>query len=52
MRIGFLGWGSLLWEGGTEFDKYHDEWNFDDPQLQIEFSRISERRLGALTLGD
>jgi len=50
MRIAFLGWGSLLWEGGTEFDKYHDEWNFDGPQLELEFSRISERRLGALTL--
>lgn len=50
MRMAFLGWGSLLWEGGLEFDKYHDEWKFDGPQVQLEFSRISKKRLGALTL--
>ena len=50
MRIALLGWGSLLWEGGLDFDKYRDEWKFDGPQVQLEFSRISMRRLGALTL--
>lgn len=49
MRIAILGWGSLLWEGG-EFDDWHDAWQYDGPSLKIEFSRISERRLGALTL--
>jgi hypothetical protein len=23
VRIGILGWGSLLWEGGAEFDQWH-----------------------------
>src|SRR5438105_2234330 len=50
MRIALLGWGSLLWEGGPEFDKYHEDWQFDGPQVPLEFSRISKRRLGALTL--
>ncbi|MDA8349013.1 MAG: hypothetical protein M0038_09465 [Pseudomonadota bacterium] len=50
MRIAILGWGSLLWEGGPEFDNFHDEWKFDGPQVQLEFSRISKKRLGALTL--
>lgn len=49
-RIGILGWGSLLWEGGPEFDKWHDSWHYDGPSLKIEFSRISTTRLGALTL--
>jgi len=49
-RISILGWGSLLWEGGHDFDNWHDIWNPDGPQLKLEFSRISERRLGALTL--
>ena len=49
-RIALLGWGSLLWEGGSEFDKYHGDWRFDGPSLQLEFSRISKSRLGALTL--
>lgn len=53
MSIAILGWGSLLWdtENGIEFDKWHDPWVLDDgPTLNIEFSRISEKRLGALTL--
>ena len=50
MRIGILGWGSLLWEGGREFDDWHGPWQYDGPNLKIEFSRVSERRLGALTL--
>ena len=50
MRIAILGWGSLLWEGGEEFDRWHDRWKDDGPSLKLEFSRISESRLGALTL--
>lgn len=50
MKIAILGWGSLLWEGGAEFDKWHGNWAYDGPKLKIEFSRISHRRLGALTL--
>jgi hypothetical protein len=49
-RIAILGWGSLLWEGGTDFDKWRDEWRFDGPTLRLEFSRVSTSRLGALTL--
>jgi hypothetical protein len=51
MRIAILGWGSLLWEGGREFDDWHHRWQYDGPCLKIEFSRISRKnRLGALTL--
>jgi hypothetical protein len=51
MKIAILGWGSLLWEGGSEFDKWIEEpWYDDGPQLKVEFSRVSEKRLGALTL--
>jgi len=50
MRIAILGWGSLLWEGGTEFDRWHEPWEYDGPQMMLEFSRISASRSGALTL--
>jgi len=50
IRIGILGWGSLIWEDNREFDAWHDSWQFDGPILKIEFSRISTTRLGALTL--
>jgi len=51
MRIAMLGWGSLLWEGGREFDSWHEPWQYDGPKLKIEFSRVSSTsRLGALTL--
>lgn len=50
MRIAILGWGSLLWEGGAEFDRWHTDWTYDGPILKIEFSRISKKRLQALTL--
>jgi len=50
MKIGILGWGSLLWEGGPEFEQWHDAWQFDGPTLKLEFSRVSKTRLGALTL--
>lgn len=45
-----IGWGSLLWDGGSAFDRWHDEWRTDGPTLSIEFSRVSASRLGALTL--
>lgn len=50
MRIVVLGWGSLLWEEGHEFDNWHDPWQYDGPNLRIEFCRISTSRQGALTL--
>jgi len=50
MKIAILGWASLLWEGGTEFDRWHTSWAYDGPILKIEFSRISQTRLGAFTL--
>jgi hypothetical protein len=50
MKVAILGWGSLLWEGGPEFDRWHTEWMLDGPTLKLEFSRISKKRLGALTL--
>ena len=50
MKIAILGWGSLLWEGGREFDNWHDPWQCNGPTLKIEFSRVSTSRLGALTL--
>ncbi len=49
-QTAILGWGSLLWEGGAEFDRWHDDWRFDGPSLKLEFSRVSSSRLGALTL--
>src|SRR5262245_19864397 len=48
--VAILGWGSLLWEDGGDFDRWHGPWQFDGPTLKLEFSRISETRLGALTL--
>lgn len=50
MRIAILGWGSLLWDGGPEFDKWHGPWEYDGPSLKLEFTRVSEKRLKALTL--
>jgi hypothetical protein len=49
-KIAILGWGSLLWEGGPEFDKWRGPWEYDGPTLKLEFSRVSKTRLGALTL--
>jgi hypothetical protein len=49
-QIAILGWGSLLWEGGADFDRWHDEWRPDGPVLKLEFSRVSSSRLNALTL--
>lgn len=50
MRIGLLGWGSLLWDEGEVFASTHGRWHFDGPVLPLEFSRISRSRAGALTL--
>jgi len=50
MRIAILGWGSLLWEDRPEFNNWIEQWQYDGPNLKIEFSRISATRLGALTL--
>lgn len=49
-KIAILGWGSLLWDRRPEFDQQCDNWLLDGPVLKLEFSRISESRLGALTL--
>lgn len=51
MKIAILGWGSLLWEPGEFFNEWIElPWNLDGPELKIEFSRISNKRDGALTL--
>ena len=50
MHIAILGWGSLLWDERLEFDDHHAPWELDGPNLEIEFSRISQTRGGALTL--
>lgn len=49
-NIAILGWGSLIWEDRPEFDAWRGYWCFDGPNLQLEFSRISKTRQGALTL--
>ncbi len=49
-RTAILGWGSLLWEEGEEFDHWHKPWKEGGPSLNLEFSRASKKRLGALTL--
>lgn len=49
-RIAILGWGSLLWDESPRFDAQHGPWEPDGPELPLEFSRVSGRRLGALTL--
>lgn len=50
LKIAILGWGSLLWEDGREFDDWHEPWQYDGPNLKIKFSRLSKKRLDALTL--
>jgi hypothetical protein len=50
LKTAILGWGSLLWEEHAEFDKQHDDWQFDGPTLRLEFCRVSRTRKGALTL--
>jgi hypothetical protein len=48
MKIAILGWGSLVWEPGEI--QLKTKWRTGGPVLPIEFSRISDRRDGALTL--
>ena len=58
MRIAILGWGSLIWDNdpkfadfNKQFEKLSDRvWQPDGPQLNLEFSRISQTRGQALTL--
>lgn len=50
LKIALLGWGSLLWDKRPEFDEHHEPWQFDGPELPLEFSRVSSSRKGALTL--
>ena len=49
-RTAILGWGSLIWEPGPEFQKRICQSENDGPVLPIELSRISTTRKGALTL--
>lgn len=49
-RIAILGWGSLLWDGRKEFNSQIYNWELNGPSLQLQFSRISISREGALTL--
>lgn len=46
VKIALLGWGSLLWDKRPEFDEYHEPWQFDGPELPLEFSRfyLAQRR--------
>lgn len=50
LKIALLGWGSLLWDRSESFDPRHGPWEFDGPSIQLEFSRVSTSRGGALTL--
>ena len=50
MKIAILGWGSLLWDEQPAFDDHHSGWLDDGPTLNLEFSRVSASRKGALTL--
>jgi hypothetical protein len=50
LKIAILGWGSLLWDKDPEFEEQHEDWQVDGPSLKIEFSRVSQKRNGALTL--
>jgi hypothetical protein len=51
MKIGILGWGSLLWDKRDDFDGHHGAWRQGGPKLTLEFSRVSRKtRRGALTL--
>jgi hypothetical protein len=51
-KIAVLGWGSLIWDtkANQEFDRLHGKWMSDGPVLNLEFSRKSTSRAGALTL--
>lgn len=47
MRIAILGWGSLVWDLG-DLRVVDDTWHKGGPELQIELSRVSQKR-GYLT---
>lgn len=47
MRIGLLGWGSLIWDS-KELNLPETSWHQDGPELPIEFARKSTK--GRLTL--
>lgn len=49
-QLAILGWGSLLWDDHPEFNRHHGDWKCDGPEIELEFSRVSQRRRGALTL--
>jgi hypothetical protein len=49
-KVVSLGWGSLLWDRQPKFDRHHHDWQFDGPQIKLEFSRVSRKRRRALTL--
>jgi len=49
-EIAVLGWGSLLWDPDPTFDATHGPWKRGGPRIKLEFSRISSKRKGALTL--
>ena len=40
----------MLWDERKEFDQQHEPWQYDGPVLELEFSRISDSRGGALTI--
>jgi hypothetical protein len=49
-RIAVIGWGSLVWELGGLAARVEGDWRRGEgPVLPIEFSRVSAKRLGALT---
>ncbi len=49
MRIAIIGWGSLIWDT-RDLPITKEGWQEEGPVLPIEFSRISRKRKGALTL--
>jgi hypothetical protein len=50
MRIGVIGWGSLIWD---PLDlEIEDKWHVDGPMLPVEFARVSSRNRLTLVLVD
>lgn len=50
LKIAVIGWGSLIWDLDDLAPKVQGEWRLGaGPALPIEFSRISQKRQGALT---
>ena len=48
MKIGYLAWGSLLWDYSSL--KLKTKWKKSQLQLPLNFSRISDKGKGRLTL--